>query len=508
MPRPDAAWRPYAMPLAASAVLSLLIWGVTVLVVSQLRASTEAAADATRQNLANTLAEQQASSVRAIDISLVFLREAWKRDPRAFDAAVQEQERMLHKERVIQVAVLDAEGWIVYSRLPATGPINFSDRGYFQALKTRGDDALHISEPVFGRVTGQWALQFARAVRGPRGEFAGVIVVALPPPALENAYRQIDLGPQGIITLARADGQILARSADFESSVKVSVAGLRAVAGAAPSGQFTGRGSVDGVERLFAYRTVGDYGLVIFVGQSRAAVLASHLRQRNYLYGFAAAATVLLVYIGALLGLRRRDRARFRDEQERLSLELHDGCIQAIYAIGMNLHGARERLGAAPAESDAAIAQAEADLNLVIQDLRAFIGDEKPGVLSAAQLRAEAERALPKAGATAYRLALDEAAVEAMSPEQASHVLRIIREAAANVARHSGASEARIDLGLDGEEVRLEVSDNGRGLASGSVNGLGLAHIRARARKLNGTADIASLPSGGTRVCVRFPAPA
>ena len=66
---------------------------------ASLHRSIEEDAAVRRQNLARSLSEHQASSVRAIDISLLFLREAWKRDPRAFDAAVQEQERMLHLAR-------------------------------------------------------------------------------------------------------------------------------------------------------------------------------------------------------------------------------------------------------------------------------------------------------------------------------------------------------------------------------------------------------------------------
>jgi signal transduction histidine kinase len=494
----------YALPLAVCAGAAALVWIAAFGAATQLRRTAENDAAATRQNLANTLAEREASSVRAIDITLTALRQVWMADRQAFDAAVHRYEQLLHKERVIQVAVLDADGNLAYTRLPASGRANLSDRPYFQRYREHPEqDTLLINEPIAGRATGEWAIQLTRPIRGARGEFTGVIIVAVPPPALEQAFREIDLGPKSVITLTRTDGQVLARTTDMPVAVKVPVM----PEGRSPgSGQVVGRGLVDGIERIFAYRDIEDYGLVIFVGQSREAVLAPYENQRNWIVAFATAATILLTVVGVLLALRRRDKARYRAAQERVMLELHDGCIQSIYAVGLNLQGTRALVAAQPAKAGELIAQAEADLNIVIHDLRAFMGSEKPVALSGEQLRAEIVRTLPRMPRTSFHVDVQPEALDALGPEGAAHVLRIVREAAANVARHSDASRATIRLVRADGHFLLEIEDNGRGIVAGATStGLGLAHIAARARKLHGTAHIETSGGAGTRVSVRFP---
>ncbi|HET9651563.1 MAG TPA: cache domain-containing protein [Usitatibacter sp.] len=496
----------YAWPLAVCVALAALVWAGTFLATGQLRRSTEQEAASVRHNLATSLAEHEASSVRAIDISLVALRDVWLRDRPGFERAVAEHEQLLSKERVIQVAVIDADGGLAYSQTAAPKGLRFDDRSYFKAHRNGQGDSLSISEPVVGRVTGQRGIQFTRAIRAPDGAFLGVVLLAVRPPALEQVYREIDLGPGGVITLARTDGQILARSENLDRSVSVSVAPYTQIT-ASGSGEFTGPGLVDGVERFVAFRVIPEYQLVIFVGQGVEAVLGRYQRQRGFLLAFATAATLLLLWVGVLLALRLRDRARYHAEQESMMLELHDGCIQSIYAIGLTLQGTRRLLAESPGRANALIAQAEADLNLVIQDLRAFIGGEKPPRLSAEQLRAEIERSLPKTPETRFEVDLRPEALEALAAEEAAHVLRIIREAAANVARHANATQAFVRLGRGpGGEFELEIADNGRGLGAGATaSGLGLAHIEARARKLGGSASITTAGQGGTRVSVHFP---
>jgi len=158
------------------------LWVLIGFVMYQERRLTIERAVSTGRNLARTLAEYQDSSVRAIDLSLRQLREHWRRDPATLDGEVAQHEEYLSKENVIQVAVLDADDWSRYSRLPLEKPINFSDRDYVQALKRSGADELQISAPVIGRVTKQWAIQFTRPLLGKDGRYEGAIVVAVPPP--------------------------------------------------------------------------------------------------------------------------------------------------------------------------------------------------------------------------------------------------------------------------------------------------------------------------------------
>lgn len=92
--------------------------------------------------------------------------------------------------------------------------------------------------------------------------------------------------------------------------------------------------------------------------------------------------------------------------------------------------------------------------------------------------------------------------------EVALCVYRIVQEALRNVIKHSGSRTAVVELKGGPEEIRLEVSDSGKGFdpaAATASEGLGLASMRERVRNLGGKLSILSGPARGTRVVVRIP---
>jgi signal transduction histidine kinase len=99
---------------------------------------------------------------------------------------------------------------------------------------------------------------------------------------------------------------------------------------------------------------------------------------------------------------------------------------------------------------------------------------------------------------------------ELFAPEDAIHLYRIVQEALNNVARHARASEARVVLNVDDDEVNLEVTDNGAGFEVASLersagDGMGLMGMRERAEHLHGALTVLSSPQRGTVVRVRLP---
>jgi len=89
-------------------------------------------------------------------------------------------------------------------------------------------------------------------------------------------------------------------------------------------------------------------------------------------------------------------------------------------------------------------------------------------------------------------------------------LFRIAQEALRNVTKHSGASEARVELSGHGDEIDLCISDSGVGFDPESVKGeggLGLISMRERLRLVRGHLVVASEPSRGTRIRVRVPLP-
>jgi signal transduction histidine kinase len=127
--------------------------------------------------------------------------------------------------------------------------------------------------------------------------------------------------------------------------------------------------------------------------------------------------------------------------------------------------------------------------------------------LNPEQFIAEIDRAIPSERAPAFSIDIDRSVVAALDSEQQVHVLRIVREATSNVVRHAQAVRSRITLARDKGRIRLEIADDGRGVAADreASGGVGVAHIYSRARKLRGVATVTSEAQSGTRVLVQFP---
>lgn len=202
------------------------------------------------------------------------------------------------------------------------------------------------------------------------------------------------------------------------------------------------------------------------------------------------------------------------DERERIGKDLHDGIIQAIYAVGLSLEDVPDLLETDMGEAVARVDRAIESLNLAIRDIRNFIFGLRPELLEQAGLYAGLA-----ALADEFRLntmvdvdlAFDARDVIELPDEEALQLLHIAREALSNVARHSKATRASVELGSTDGEIRLVVRDNGRGFPVDSSRGpghQGLVNMRARARDLGGHLEIESEPEAGTRIIVVVPRPA
>ncbi len=92
--------------------------------------------------------------------------------------------------------------------------------------------------------------------------------------------------------------------------------------------------------------------------------------------------------------------------------------------------------------------------------------------------------------------------------EVATQLLRLVREALTNARQHSAARHVRVSLGATGEELSVEVSDDGRGFVAEPIDGgMGLSTLRERAALLGGDLEVSSEPGGGTRVRLRLARP-
>lgn len=322
---------------AVAGLTVLALWGGIVFALRTAESDATAKADIEGRNLARSLAEHVASTVRALDLALIDLREEWIASPVPFPEHVARLQESLTREDISQIAVVNAEGRVAYSKQPGIEGLDVSDRAFFKVHKELGKRELHISAPVFDAELAQWTIKFTRPIYDLRGRFAGVLTLSLPPPALERIYNDIELGDASVITLVRSDGQILARSRDLVGAAGISLADVPGLAAnAPPAGSYQRKSLTDGIDRLYAYQKVPGYLLTVFVGQAMDTVLAPYRAQRTSYVASGALATLLLLAITLLLVSRLRSKERAeRALQERIvRLQLvYDTSSAAIFEL-------------------------------------------------------------------------------------------------------------------------------------------------------------------------------
>ena len=321
--RPNTISRTGLLIFAAAGLVALVLWAAIAIGLHMAEREALARASAAGGGLARSLAEHEASSVRAIDLVLSHLREDWSESGGYFAVDVASEQDNLKREHVSRVLVADADGRVVYSSLPGLRGADVSARSFFKAAKEFGRRGLQISAPMPDPALNQWMIAFTRPMHDSHGHFAGVLALFVPSPALERIYNDVELGEGATICLVRADGQILARAPDLARASRVSLAEIPGLGpNSASGGEYRRTATTDGVERLYRYQKVPGYPLILFVGQALHTILAPYRAQRASYLVAGALATVLLLAVALLLTFRQRDKQEAELNRARLEAEL------------------------------------------------------------------------------------------------------------------------------------------------------------------------------------------
>ena len=206
---------------------------------------------------------------------------------------------------------------------------------------------------------------------------------------------------------------------------------------------------------------------------------------------------------------RLRAESDLQADRERIARDLHDGVMQAIYGVGLNLMDARTQIAAGAPETAEQIDEAIAALRTVISDIRHYVMNlplertegDVPSILrqlldefrglSSMNTNMEVEEGLP-----------------ALTDEQRLAVYHVTQEALANVRRHSGAKRVDLRASCTGGILTLEVEDDGVGFDTSVDPGrehMGLRNMRTRADQLNGSIECDSQANLGTTLRLRLP---
>ena len=201
--------------------------------------------------------------------------------------------------------------------------------------------------------------------------------------------------------------------------------------------------------------------------------------------------------------LQTRGELATLEARNRFARDLHDSVKQQVFATSLQIAAARaliekdtDSAESHLSQADELVRQAQKELNVLIQEmrpaalegkglataLREYVTRWSDGAEIPADFRVQGEREVP------------------LEAEQA--LFRVAQEALANVARHSEARHAEIDLVYTRDTVTLRVVDNGRGFdpSRNPGGGFGLQSMRERLVRLGGHVNVVSTPGKGTRV--------
>jgi signal transduction histidine kinase len=197
------------------------------------------------------------------------------------------------------------------------------------------------------------------------------------------------------------------------------------------------------------------------------------------------------------------------EERDRIAMDLHDGVIQSLYAIGLKLETCLEDVAKDPETVAADLQTSIEQLNQVIGDVRSYIFQLRPAALSGTDLGGAVGSLLQELKVNALlQVELDErpGACAGLSEEQTRALFQIAREALANARKHARARRVSARLEQEHGVFRMTITDDGDGFDPGrGGRGQGLRNMRERTAALGGELAVASGNGRGTCVTLSLP---
>jgi len=209
---------------------------------------------------------------------------------------------------------------------------------------------------------------------------------------------------------------------------------------------------------------------------------------------------------------RRLLRSR-EEERARLARDLHDGPIQTLVGLNLQLGLLLTGWDKLATTSQEELKAMRTEVRELLAELRQVCAELRPPMLDAlglgAALRALAEEWSAQCGVSVSFDLPPEAALRSLPGEVTVNLYRVVQEALTNVARHAAARLVTIRLAWENARLILTVQDDGRGFVvpatfqSLAAQGhFGLAGIQERVKLIGGTLTVESAPGQGTTVCV------
>ena len=202
------------------------------------------------------------------------------------------------------------------------------------------------------------------------------------------------------------------------------------------------------------------------------------------------------------------------DERKRISRELHDESIQALFSVLTDIEAVRSKGKQLPNALASDLQQMQTKVGKTIDEMRRFCHELRPGLLDRFGL-VPSLQLLTKETRQKDKLKCHFEAVGAerrLSPEIELVLFRATQEALGNIRKHSKATEAKVCLSFRNGLAEVCISDNGSGfkvpvsLGNFARQGkLGLVGVQERVRQIRGTLSVKSKLNEGTTMLIQVP---
>jgi signal transduction histidine kinase len=186
-------------------------------------------------------------------------------------------------------------------------------------------------------------------------------------------------------------------------------------------------------------------------------------------------------------------------ERARIARELHDGLATelagAISLFKVYLEGHH-------GTKDQSLTDVFGILERMLKQVRETLAELRPKPIGeeglVGELRSQADEF---ARLYSIRVEISSSGTEdQLPPQQREVVYQVVREALANVRKHSGSSICRVRMAFAARPFLIEISDEGRGIGSARDGGYGMVGMRERAAGIGGRLEVVSTEGKGTTV--------
>jgi signal transduction histidine kinase len=208
------------------------------------------------------------------------------------------------------------------------------------------------------------------------------------------------------------------------------------------------------------------------------------------------------------LCVERTQKLTQEQERMRIASDMHDGIAQALFGIVYQLDGCARQAG-----SGSPMRRQLEELGQVAQDaleeVRHAIFDIWPAHLTETALLSELGSSVQSLAPELVLRTEVPAGFGDLDVDLRKAIFRIAQEAVTNTAKHAGARQVRVQVGISVDEASVEITDDGVGVPEEGARlperGFGLRGMAERARAAGGTLSVERIPRGGTRVLARLP---